>query len=258
MNSLTKHPKEVLDKVNFIEKKHKAILKKFLKEKKQYQPAYIYDEVLRGIILKKTNIVSFHPGSDSFPENIYYKISHAYYEIIRVYSGNHIEHLQRKVNEIKAKLIVSHEKHYPQGSQKGKDFIFHFNINQAINFISRDIAYRNMRGDAFFNTKTTQQSEHQDSKSPRSDNNPNLTKQTASEQTSHDILTASGAAELTGLSINTIRQKTSKNTIPHHKIPNSSAVRYSKRELLSWIESTQTLNTKSLLDGIQRNIRKKK
>ncbi len=258
MNIQTYHPKEILEKVNYIEKKHKIMLKKLLKEKKQYQPAYISDEFLRGIILKNTNIASFHPGNNSFPSNIYYKISHTYYEIIRVYSSNHLDHLKTKIKEIKTNLAQAQEKHNPQGCQKGKDFIVQFSINQAILFIARDIAYRNMREDAFFNTKTAQQSEHQDSKSPRSDNNPNLTNQAASEQVPDDIITASGAAELTGLSINTIRQKTSKNTIPHHKIPNSSAVRYSKRELQAWITNSQPESTRSLLEGIKKNIRNKK
>ncbi|MCF8455923.1 MAG: helix-turn-helix domain-containing protein [Bacteroidales bacterium] len=73
----------------------------------------------------------------------------------------------------------------------------------------------------------------------------------------NEMLDANGAAKLTGYSVNTIRQKTSDRTIPFHKLPNGSAVRYSKTELLEWMESGNGKKRESLFDNIANGIRQK-
>lgn len=270
------HPKEILDKVHQFEKKHIAFLQKRLKGKSEFKDEYIYEKVLSGIHRKKNNVVTFHPGSDRFLENLYLRIRQIYYEIIDKYKDAHISRLNDELETIKAWLIKSYDKGKYSDWELARaiEFIRKFSIYQATNFIVRDVVYEKMISNPIFtNTIKNSKDKFTLPKAEAIGNNDlngldteslpfdkrikGLEERSADVGSDNDMVDAQGAADFTGYKLATIRIKTSKKMIPFHKLPNSSAVRYSKKELLEWMKKGNVVTRVSLLENLANGIRKK-
>jgi hypothetical protein len=270
------HPKEILDKVHRIEKKHITFLKKRLKENTELKDKYIFEKILSGIHRKKNKVATFHPCSDSFLDNIYLRIRHCYYEIIDKYKHNHLSKLNDELEAIKTWLIKSYkrDKYSEPEFARAIDFINKFSIYQATNFIVRDIVYEKMISNPIF-SYTAQNSQNRLIKPEpevigKAELNGFEVEVSSHDQSTkvqqvlltdirseNDMVDAQGAADFTGYKLATIRVKTSKKTIPFHKLPNSSAVRYSKTELSEWMKNGNTPASASLLENLANGIRKK-
>ncbi|MCF8459049.1 MAG: hypothetical protein K9H62_24200 [Bacteroidales bacterium] len=268
------HPKEILLKVHHYEETHIAFLKRKLEDNIDFKVEYIYQQVLSGIHRKKNNVVTFHPGSDRFLENLYLRIRQIYYEIIDKYKDAHISRLNDELETIKAWLIKSYdkEKYLDWELARAIEFISKFSIYQATNFIVRDIVYEKMISNPIF-TNTIKNSKGKFIQPKANGNNDlngldteslpfdkrikGLEERSADVGSDNDMMDAQGAADFTGYKLATVRIKTSKRMIPFHKLPNSSAVRYSKKELLEWMKKGNFVTRVSLLENLANGIRKK-
>ncbi len=266
-----KHSKIIFDRVHSIEKQHKTCLKRILKQNTEYHPEYIYEEFLGGIKKKKNRINTFHPGNDRFIENIFTKMRHEYFSIIQAYKTDHIKRLEVQLIKYKAHLISSYSKYNgdSESYNLGISFFRNFNIRQAINFIARDIAYEKMVDDPYFVLSSKEEPIVVSTvESGLEDEVPNIVgdlkikkledqiRELQQRQSENTMFTAKEAADFTGFSLNTIRQKTSDGKIPFHKLPNSSAVRYSRDQLLEWMRGKKQESGASLLQGITSGIKR--
>ena len=270
------HPKEIIDKVNLYEEKHIAYLKRKLESPGEFKEEYIYEKILSGIYRKKINLETFHPGSDRYLENIFLRIRQKYYEIIDKYKEAQISKLNGELEAIKSWITNSYNrnKYSEPEFARAIAFINSFSIYQAINFIVRDIVYEKMINNPVFlfsskqveekiskpklgTTKMDDSHESSDLSLIIEDKFKEMEDRISVKAGAKEMLDAQGAADFTGYKLNTIRQKTSERKIPFHKLPNSSAVRYSKTELLEWMQNGNTPSKVSLLENIANGIRKR-
>ena len=263
-----RHPKEIANKVHKIESYHKKFLRRTIKSKVELREEYIYNSILSGIKIKKNDIAKLQPTEFRFLENLYLRVRSSYYSILKQYRKDHIKKLEIELQEIKNLLLPKIEGIEIDNKTRLKmpSFVRKFSIRQALIFIARDIAYEKMAIDPFFDFYQRKEAtkSHVNTESMKTDTNgdelaivdSNCSSQFATTLVEDAMLTAQEAAELTGYSINTIRQKTSQEKIPFHKLPNSSSVRYSKLELHEWMKGRK--NEDSLLNNIANTLRKKK
>ncbi len=279
MTYTDKHALEVSKKVALFEKRYHRFIRQAYKANKDLNTEYIQYEILSCIRKKKLDLITRHPGSDRYLENLYIRISQAYYEIIRKYKKNHIEHLITELSSIKDLLLPSYSKqNYSQEElELVINFTNKFTIDQATTFIAKRVSYENLISEL---TETSIRKDedviieepHADDSKP----NPGISASTRKESLDivegnlpeascenheslvhNEFMNAEQAAEFTGYSIHTIRKKTSLNKIPFHKLPNSSAVRYSRTELQEWMASGKTYSQTPLLENISIGIKKR-
>lgn len=62
-------------------------------------------------------------------------------------------------------------------------------------------------------------------------------KELAPHVSQSDIIKADAAAELLGITKNSLYQRTSKGDIPFRKLPNSTHIRFSRKDLIEWMRS---------------------